>query len=85
MNKTCMEVLYISILIERECSLPNVEDGAVILSGSSVGDLAEYKCVQGFNLVGVKLRQCLTSGQWSGVDPRCYSKEINTCNTIIDN
>ncbi|XP_064382161.1 sushi, von Willebrand factor type A, EGF and pentraxin domain-containing protein 1-like [Halichondria panicea] len=40
-------------------------------TGLGVGSTATHECFDGFVLVGVSVRKCLTTGQWSGEEPFC--------------
>ena len=37
----------------------------------AVNDIVQYRCETGYTRVGVEMRTCLPSGQWSGTLPRC--------------
>ncbi len=43
-------------------------------TGLGVGSTATHECFDGFVLVGVSVRKCLTTGQWSGEEPFCKRK-----------
>ena len=47
----------------------------------SVGTMATYVCDEGFNLVGNMVRECLSDGTFSGIDPVCSM--IRKCSHII--
>ena len=47
------------------------DNGEVILSGRSVGSLAQYSCGVGFILTGREVRVCQRSGDWNGTAPTC--------------
>ena len=66
------------------CStLPNPENGQVLLSGTNVGDTATYSCLVGFNIVGVDVRYCRSDGTWTGNEPRCRRmKHLYLCQLI---
>ena len=51
-------------------TLTNPANGAVIVSGHSVGDTASYTCIFGFELVGTVTVTC-DGGQWSSHPPVC--------------
>ncbi|KAK7095002.1 hypothetical protein V1264_006470 [Littorina saxatilis] len=51
---------------------PQIAYGSVeVLSTSGVGEEAEYRCNQGFYLIGVKIRHCLKNEMWNGTTPSC--------------
>ena len=51
-------------------ALPNPTNG-VVSHGMDVGDLADYSCNDGFELIGEDMRTCQTDGTWSGSAPTC--------------
>ena len=40
-----------------------------------INSTAEYECVNGFLLVGDRLRTCTLSG-WTGIEPVCQGKQV---------
>ena len=48
-------------------------NGAVTVSGLTVGSTASYTCDAGFELSENILRMCETGGVWSGSEPLCES------------
>ncbi|XP_003387839.1 PREDICTED: sushi, von Willebrand factor type A, EGF and pentraxin domain-containing protein 1-like isoform X2 [Amphimedon queenslandica] len=57
---------------EVDCgTLPDPNNGQVLLYGTKIGDSATYTCFVGFSLSGADIRYCQENGQWSGVAPRC--------------
>ena len=58
--------------IVSECErLPDIANGHVVLSGTSVGSTATYSCATGFELVGKSVRRCRNDGSWSLEEPFC--------------
>ena len=68
-----MLVGTLSTVIECD-SLPDIKNGRVLLSGTTVGSTATYSCNKGFVLVGESTRICQSSGEWSGKEPVCRCK-----------
>ena len=62
-------------LTAKDCSALNAPS-----NGSLVGNLTTYPhkvqflCDEGFKLQGSKIRQCLSTGNWSGTDTLCDRK-----------
>ena len=59
----------------KEIKCPDLsppENGSVVF-GKHVGELAKYRCDDGFVLVGAESRLCQANGEWSGGPPRCGS------------
>ena len=55
--------------------LEDPENGAVMLSGSTVDSTATYECDAGYVLVGGEdTRMCQENGEWSGTAPSCICK-----------
>ena len=52
----------------------NLENGLVQLSGILAGDMASYKCLAGYEMIGDIARMCQSTGQWSGSSPECKCK-----------
>ena len=53
--------------------LPDPSNGAVVVSGLTVGSTASYTCDAGFELSENILRMCEVDGIWSGSEPLCES------------
>lgn len=66
--------------IAIDCGILNpLINGDVKLAGGSLFlSNATYSCDQGFNLMGVGTRTCLSNGEWSGSEPECIGKPWNT-------
>ena len=47
------------------------EELSVSYNSTSYNSTAIYSCENGYNLVGVAERTCLSSGNWSGDPPSC--------------
>jgi len=60
-----------SICIE----LVSPKNGDVTISGTSEEDTAVYTCDKGFELRGIEMRVCQSTGVWSGSEPVCSSKK----------
>lgn len=66
------------------CSeLSEIPNGDVTRTGLSVGSVATYICISGFQLVGSPTRLCGDDATWSGGEPFCRRKYIlSTCRII---
>ncbi|XP_013383226.1 sushi, von Willebrand factor type A, EGF and pentraxin domain-containing protein 1 [Lingula anatina] len=54
------------------CSVPKaVANGMIMLNGYKVGEVAEYKCNNGYEIIGSAKRTCQNDKTWSGSDPSC--------------
>lgn len=49
-------------------------NGMIIMTSNTVGSQAFHQCNPGFQLSGLSIRECTTSGQWSGAEPTCTRK-----------
>ena len=49
-------------------------NGFVTVTGTALGAVASYFCQTGYTLHGSGIRQCLSTGQWSLVEPTCGSE-----------
>ena len=56
--------------------LTNPVSGTVIHANNSVGSIAEYSCIRGYNLSGDSTRTCMDTGMWSGNEPICERKYL---------
>ena len=72
--------------------LTSPANGDVSMNGTIIGSEASYSCRNGFELKGVRTRQCQSSKQWSDSEPVCTSKNFaynvqrNEYNhTVVDN
>ena len=61
--------------------LPSIDNGAVVLSGQTVGSSATYTCSEGFVLDGDATRICQSNGMWSLTAPIC--RGITVCHMCI--
>lgn len=60
-----------------ECEqLEDPDNGNVVLSGTTLGSLATYSCIEGYELNGEEQRTCQMDRTWSGVEPTCDRKQI---------
>lgn len=57
-------------------SLRNPIDGRVTIMSNQFQGGAIYSCDSGFSLVGLVVRTCVISGQWSGTPPTCLGNDI---------
>ena len=62
------------------CGTPDIstngDTSAMLAYGSTVfNSTVEYTCDIGYNIHGNTSRECLASGQWSGLAPECFSKQ----------
>lgn len=56
--------------------LPIPPNGNKIGTQLTYGSTAIFTCDLGFMLVGSAVRECLSSGLWSGTETRCLGKKI---------
>ncbi|XP_052776199.1 sushi, von Willebrand factor type A, EGF and pentraxin domain-containing protein 1-like isoform X1 [Mya arenaria] len=63
---------------------PTPQTGNVIIVGTSYsyGDVLEYRCNAGYAIQGPMFRNCTSSGQWSGDEPKCVRSECSTIETF---
>ena len=68
-----MTLLYSAAIV-----CPDLDDpqyGSVRITTNRVGGKADYKCDNGFKLVGVQWRRCQANGKWTGEAPTCKRKK----------
>jgi len=70
--RTC--TLSLSSCTEVDCSRPKLLDGTVCYDGTGYNMSVEYKCDEGFSLIGSSTRVCRSDGMWSGEEPVCEGK-----------
>ncbi len=78
MTSTSSLFIFSDALIYIGITCPDLDDpkyGSVKVGGNTPGSKADYKCDDGFKLVGVAWRRCQDNGQWSGKAPTCMSKK----------
>lgn len=56
--------------------LPTPPNGNKIGTQTSYSSTAIFTCDAGFMLVGSAVRECLSSGLWSGSETRCLGKDF---------
>ena len=55
-----------------DCSTPKqLRHGTVNYDGTGYNMVVEYKCDEGYPLIGSSTRVCQSSGKWSGEEPVC--------------
>ena len=54
-----------------ECPSPSLKGVKI---GVVRGAIVEYECPANFHLFGSSIRQCLSNGEWSGIEPVCLRK-----------
>ena len=58
-----------------DCSTPKqLRGGTVSYDGTGYNMVVEYKCDEGYLLIGSSKRVCQSSGNWSGEEPFCDRK-----------
>ena len=55
-------------------NLANPQNGAVLVTGTTLGSTATYTCEENFSLLGPSIRVCGSDGVWSGRAPICNSQ-----------
>ena len=62
-----------------DCGDPGlVSSGQRELTGTAVGEMANFTCFEGFRMEGSAQRECQQSGLWSGTQPTCTC-ELEGC------
>ncbi|KAB0371474.1 hypothetical protein FD755_016412 [Muntiacus reevesi] len=64
--------------------LPTPPNGNKIGTQTSYGSTAIFTCDSGFMLVGSAVRECLSSGLWSGSDTRCLAGHCGIPELIVN-
>lgn len=49
--------------------------GHAEFSSTEPGATVKYSCLKGFSFLGRDARQCLVTGEWSGVELQCQRKQ----------
>lgn len=68
------------VIVAITCDpLDDPDNGNVVQSSEAVvGSRATYSCIDGFTLVGVSVRACMTNGEYSGKAPTCQGRHYHT-------
>lgn len=80
----CETQLYICVLFlfchkVISCGeLPTPPNGNKIGTQITYGSTAIFTCDSGYMLVGSAVRECLSSGLWSGIETRCLGMDATT-------
>lgn len=61
--------------------LPTPANGQKIGTQTSFGATAIFTCEPGYMLVGSTVRECLSSGLWSGTETRCLGRDLHSFST----
>ncbi|XP_058878367.1 CUB and sushi domain-containing protein 3 isoform X1 [Acipenser ruthenus] len=64
--------------------LPSPPNGNKIGTQTTFGATSIFTCDQGYMLVGSVVRECLSSGLWSGSETRCLAGHCNTPEPIVN-
>ncbi|KAL2080247.1 hypothetical protein ACEWY4_024040 [Coilia grayii] len=64
--------------------LPSMPNGKKIGTQTTFGATAIFTCDNGYMLVGSTVRECLSSGLWSGTDTRCLAGHCGTPEPIVN-
>ena len=73
-------LIYYHCYIVIDCGNPGKpRNGIVIGNDYRFGATVEYKCINGYILVGVKSRYCQEDGTWSSDRPFCKGKMLCNC------
>lgn len=64
-------------------SLSGISGGSVSVTGHSQGDVAVYKCLQGYEIEGTNVRKCQKNGQWSSTAPICTNNAGGKGRSVI--
>ncbi|KAK3090766.1 hypothetical protein FSP39_014476 [Pinctada imbricata] len=68
------------------CQVPNVSNGMTVIgNGFGIGDSVEYKCPDGYIIVGQAVSECTTEGTWSSESPRCQHVSCGPLNVLNTN
>ena len=75
----CAMCLFTMLFSISPCSYSVVDcgelnppvNGMVNVSGTTTNSTASYSCDEGYDLVGVSTRTCLSSGDWSHDEVEC--------------
>lgn len=62
--------------------LPTPANGQKIGTQTTFGATAIFTCEAGFMLVGSTVRECLSSGLWSGTETRCLGRHLHFFSTF---
>ena len=62
--------------------LPNPDNGVVMETGLTDGSNAIYTCDRRYQLIGERIRTCMSNGNWSGEEPICLRMKI-TCAYVL--
>ena len=57
--------------------LSHITNGYVRYYGVYPGSIAKYCCKKGYILEGKTYRKCLSSGKWSGEEPKCKKRKLH--------
>lgn len=64
------------------CPIPEQPaNGRIEMLDRRLGGLVNYKCEEGFQMMGIASRSCLSSGGWSGTFPKCLASGASATST----
>ncbi|XP_045205733.2 CUB and sushi domain-containing protein 3-like [Mercenaria mercenaria] len=75
---------------EPSCSLidcgelPPIDGGVYLFNGTTYGEILTAECNVGYDLHGSSLRQCQSSGNWSGSTATCTIKDCGPLQNPVD-
>ena len=81
-----LDYVYCCTSLYAGCGeLPHPSNGNVMETGLTEGSNAVYTCDSDYQLVGERIRTCMSNGMWSGEEPTCLRMKnaFVMCNTLI--
>ena len=77
-----VHMLLTYVIAVNDCGIPDgiaVGSGSVTYSGTTFGEIADYRCDSGYVISGDSIRRCQVDSSWSGTTPSCIlqSKIVN--------
>ena len=62
----------------------NLANGHVVANGRLLGNTTEYRCNEGYELIGDSRKRCQQDETWTGVEPTCRSKQERYSKTSLN-
>lgn len=86
MNSNKYRNIWIFITVITCPTLVGPTNGTVVQNGTAAGSTATYYCNDGFTLADESSseprRVCSSNGTWTGTEPTCSRKSINSTNAV---
>lgn len=74
--KLRLSIFHTNVVVDCGTNFAVPPEGNANLQDTTFMSILTYTCQTGYTILGISIRQCLASGQWSGAAPTCEGKSF---------